>query len=67
MSRAGVSEAGFVTTDCDPAWQEKHASEGLVAQFQQQAAGSQVRSLLAADAAGAGSCGWCRVCLLAEP
>lgn len=38
ISRPNMSESGFVTADHKPTWNEKHASEGLIAQFQDRAA-----------------------------
>lgn len=55
ISRPNKSESGFVTADHKPTWNEKHASEGLIAQFQDRAAWvPRVRSVLAVEVIGTG-------------
>lgn len=58
MSRLNMSESGLVTTGHKPTSHEKHASEGLITQFQNQATRvPRVRSVLAVDVIGMGV--WC--------
>lgn len=58
MSRANAIEFGFKARGHPPTYREKHASEGLIAPFQNLAAGVPgVRSVLAADVSGLGSQG----------